>query len=240
MFLAIRSIRPAEMIHRPRVTGVDGSVRAGLRYVRRHGDIRVMLMVFAVGSLVAFRLEVVMPVLASRELHGGSQLFAVMTALRGVGALVVSLYLASRAGPPPMHFLRWMCAVMAVGLLGMSVPIGAVAIVALLPTGLGMLGTVVSTLSLTQLLASPEYRGRVVALWFVVMNGGIVFGALLTGTLVEHLGARETVLIGAAMMAFVWVALGRSTRVLQMRTDHLTASAASGNVGRSSREGDTE
>jgi len=232
MFVAIRSIRPGEMIHRPRATGGDSSVRAGLAYVRRHGDIRLMLMVLVAGSLMAFRLEVVLPVLARRGLHGGSGLYAAMTVVRGVGALVVSLHLASRVGPPPLKFLRRMCLVLALGSALAAVPNTGVALAALVPVGFGMLGTVVSTLSLTQLLASPEYRGRVVALWFVVMNGGVVVGALLTGSIVEHLGSRQSLLIGAAMMVVVWVLLGRAKRVLTIRTDHLTTNVNGGSVAR--------
>lgn len=239
MFVAIRSIRPAEMIRRPRATGGDSSVRAGFAYVRRHGDIRLMLMVLAAGSLMAFRLEVVLPVLARRGLHGGSRLYAAMTVVRGLGSLVVSLHLASRSGPPPLKFLRWMCLVLALGLAATSVPFTGVALVGLVPVGFGMLGTVVSTLSLTQLLASPEYRGRVVALWFVVMNGGVVLGALLTGTIVEHIGSRQALLIGSVMMLAVWALLGRAKRVLTMRTDHLTTGSAAGNVA-PRHEGDAE
>lgn len=218
MFIAIRSIRPEEMIHRPRAKGADSSVRAGLAYVRGHRDIRLLLMVLIAGSLMAFRMEVVLPVLASRRLHGGSRLFAFMTVMRGLGSLVVSLYLASRVGPPPLKFLRAMCLVLVGGLVMMSVPVTGVVLVGMLPAGFGLLGTVVSTLSLTQLLSTPEFRGRVVAVWFVVMNGGVVIGALLTGTVVEHIGSRDAVLIGAAMMLAVWVMLGRAERVLTVPT----------------------
>ncbi len=240
MLVAIRSIRPDEMVRRPRSKGADASVRAGLVYLRQRRDIRFLLVVLAAGSMLAYRLEVVLPVLASRDLHGGSALFAVMTASRGLGALGVSLYLASRIGPPPFQFMRRMGLVMAAGLGLMAVPFTPVVLVALVPVGLGMLGSVGSTLALTQLLASPEFRGRVVAVWFVVMNGGVVFGALFTGALVEHLGTRETVLIGAGTMLVLWAILGRSARVLEMRTDHLTAASATGNVSPSAREGDLE
>ena len=240
MLVAIRSIWPDEMVRRPRSKGADASVRAGLVYLRQRHDIRLLLVVLAVGSMIAYRLEVVLPVLASRDLHGGSGLFAVMTALRGLGALGVSLYLASRTGPPPLRFMRRMGLVLAAGFALMAVPFTPVVLVALVPVGVGLLGSVVSTLSLTQLLASPEFRGRVVAVWFVVMNGGVVFGSLFTGALVEHLGTRETVLIGAGTMLVLWAMLGRSARVLEMRTDHLTAASTTDNVSPFAREGDLE
>ena len=129
---------------------------------------------------------------------------------------------------------------MAAGLALMAVPFTPLVLVALVPVGLGMLGSVVSTLSLTQLLASPEFRGRVVAVWFVVMNGGVVLGALLTGALVEHIGTRQTVMIGAGTMLLLWALLGRSAHVLEMRTGHLTTGSATGSVSSSTYEGDLE
>jgi MFS family permease len=182
-------------------------VRAGLVYLRGRRDVLLLLVVLAAGSMMAFRLEVMLPVLASRELHGGSRLYAFMTAIRGAGALTVSLHLASRVGPPSLKFLRGCAATLACSLALMAVPNTVVVMIAVFPVGLGMLGSIVATLSMTQLMASPEYRGRVVAVWFVVMNGGVVFGALLTGAVIEHLGSRDALLMGAASMAVVWLLL---------------------------------
>ncbi|MDO8364480.1 MAG: MFS transporter [Actinomycetota bacterium] len=204
MFLAIRSIKPELLVRRVRVAGADASVRAGFAYLRGRADIKLLLVVLALSSMVALRLEVILPVLAKRDLGGGSALFSVMTAVRGVGALFAALYLAAHVGAPPTRLLRRACAVLAVSMAAMAVPNTAVVLVALFPAGLGLLAAIVSTLSLTQTLASPEFRGRVVAVWFVVMNGGIVFGALLTGAIVEQLGARTALLTGAALMAVVY------------------------------------
>jgi MFS family permease len=214
MFAAIRAIRPGQMIRRPRSQGAAASVRAGFGYLRSRHDIHVLLIVLGLGSLMAFRLEVLLPVLAKQDLHGTAGLFSAMTAIRGAGALLASLYLASHGGPLPARLMRQACLCLAISLALMAVPNTAVVLVALFPAGLGLMTVVICTLSSTQTLASPDFRGRVVAMWFVVMNGGVVLGSLLTGALIEVAGSRTALLSGAAsMLAVLAIVHRRSTSI---------------------------
>ena len=230
---AIAMIRPSTLIVRPRPVGVDTSVRAGFAHLRTRADIRLLLSTLAVGSLLAYRVDVLLPILA-RDLGGGSGLFAALTTVRGVGALFASLFLASRFGAPSFRLLRNASALMAVSLAAMAVPVPAVVLVAVFPAGIGFMGSIVSTLSLTQLLASPAFRGRLVAVWFVVLSGGVVFGSLLSGVLADAIGERVTMLIGAASLVFVtWLvrAAEPSTSVPStsvLATSELPANEASG------------
>jgi MFS family permease len=220
MFLAIRSLRTADMVKRPRPNSVDSSVRAGFAYLRQRPDMQLLLAVVALGSLVAFRLEVILPLLAKRELRGGSGLFSAMTALRGAGAFVASLYLASRTGAPRIWMMRAAALCLAGSLAAMTIPNRAVVLVALVPAGFGMLMVMVMTLSMTHVLADPEFRGRLVAVWFVVMNGGVVAGALFTGAIAQHLGSRMALATGSVVMVVVSLLLTRRAHLVvvdQMR-----------------------
>ncbi len=208
MFLAIAIIRPADMIKRPKASGADASVRAGLRHLRARPDIRLLLTALALASLIAYRTEVLLPLLA-KELGGGSGLFAALTVVRGLGALAASLFFASRFGTPSFRMLRNALVVMAIAMAAMAVPITTIALVAAFPVGIGLMGSMVSTLSLTQLLASAEYRGRIVAVWFVVLSGGVVVGSLLTGALADLLGAGVTTALGAVSLALIAALVAR-------------------------------
>jgi MFS family permease len=208
MYVAISSIRPSEMFHRPRNGAGDGSLRAGFAYMRSRRDIQTMLAVMVLSSLVAFRLEVLLPILA-KDLHGGSSLFSVMTMLRGAGALAASLWFASRTAAPRPSQLRVATAIMCGSLIVLTIPNRTVALIALVPAGLGLLSSMVITLSLTQVLASPEFRGRMVALWFVALNGGMVVGSLLTGAIADARGPQFTFGVGAASLAAIVVGLTR-------------------------------
>jgi predicted MFS family arabinose efflux permease len=167
--------------------------------------------VMVLSSLVAFRLEVLLPILA-RDLHGGSALFSVMTMLRGAGALIASLWFASRTVPPRSSQLRAASAIMCGSLALLTIPNKTVVLVALVPAGVGLLSSMVVTLSLTQVLASPEFRGRIVALWFVALNGGMVVGSLLTGALADARGPRFAFGVGALSLAAMVVGLTRRSQ----------------------------
>lgn len=203
MIVAISAIRPAEMIERPRAVGEHASVRAGVAYLRGHHDVQMMLIALALASVFAYRIEVLLPLLA-KDLGGDSGLFATLTVVRGFGALAAALFMASRFGSPSVTLFGRALALMAVSLCAMAVPVTWVAVVAAFPVGVGLMLSMVCTLSLTQLWAGAEYRGRVVAIWFVVLSAGIVVGSLVVGALADLIGPAETTaLAGVTLIGLV-------------------------------------
>lgn len=212
MFVAIAAIRTAEMIRRPKPVGVDSSVRAGFTYLRTRPDIELLLVVLGLSCLLAYRLEVLLPLLA-RRLGGGSGLFATLTVVRGCGALVASLYLASHFGKPSLRLLRNSLLLLAGSLELMAIPVRAIVIVAAFTAGIGMMTSVVSTLSLTQLLSNAEYRGRLIAAWFVVMAGGVVIGSVLSGALADLIGVQPTMALAGLSLVWLVTAVGGRLKV---------------------------
>ncbi len=203
MIVAISAIRPAEMIERPRAIGEHASVRAGVAYLRGHHDVQMMLIALALASVFAYRIEVLLPLLA-KDLGGDAGLFATMTVVRGFGALAAALFMASRFGSPSVTLFGRALALMAVSLCVMAVPVTWIAVVAAFPVGVGLMLSMVCTLSLTQLWAGAEYRGRVVAIWFVVLSAGIVVGSLVVGALADLIGPAETTaLAGVTLIGLV-------------------------------------
>jgi MFS family permease len=212
MAVAIASIRPSAMYPRERATGGDTSVRAGLANLRTRPDLRMLLIVLALLSMLAYRVDVLAPLLA-KELGGESGLFAGISVARGSGALVASVFLASRFGVASVRLLRNGLIVLGVSLCLMAIPMRAFAIAAAVPVGLGYMTTLVCTLSLTQLLADAEFRGRQVALWFVVLSGGVVFGSLLVGAVADLIGAGWMTAVAGSSIAVLVVHVSRHGQV---------------------------
>ncbi len=204
MFLAIRSIRASEIAprHSSDAAHAQAGVSAGLRRLRAQPDLVMLLAVVVLVAMFAGRLEVLTPLLAKKDLGGGSGLFSWMNIMRGVGALAASMWLAARSVSPSMRTIRSGAAVLAVSLAAMALPIGsntiraAVVLVALVPAGGALMLTIVATLSMTQLGIEPAFRGRVVAAWFVALNLGTVIGSPLTGWISEVAGTSTTLLVG--------------------------------------------
>jgi MFS family permease len=93
----------------------------------------------------------------------------------------------------------------------MAVPVTWIALVASFPVGIGMMLSLVCTLSLTQLWSDSEYRGRVVAIWFVFLGAGVVAGSVLAGALADLIGVPQTVaLAGVSLLVLVAVVMRRN------------------------------
>jgi MFS family permease len=76
----------------------------------------------------------------------------------------------------------------------------ALATVAIFFVGLIYLGTLSSFMSIAQLRAPSEIRGRVVSLLGVVLGSLYPLGAVLQGAAGHEIGLRETTLIAAGVM----------------------------------------
>ena len=86
-----------------------------------------------------------------------------------------------------------------------------------MPIGLATVTVMVTGNTLVQASTSPEMRGRVMALWGLVIMGVTPLVSPLVGWLGDHLGPQSTVLFGVVC---VGVALLIITVVI-MRTDQI-------------------
>jgi MFS family permease len=174
-----------------------GQLREGLRYVRRTPELAIpLLMMGAVGCLT-YEFQVSLPVMARTGLHVGATGFGFMTAALGVGAVLGGLLVATRGrtGLRPL--------VLAAGVFGVAV--GLAALAPSLPFALAALGfagaasiTFMATGNSTlQLAAQPSMRGRVMALWFVAFQGSTPVGGPIVGAVMEAMGARAGLGLGA-------------------------------------------
>jgi MFS family permease len=184
-----------------------GQLREGLRYVRSTPALAVpLLMMAAVGCLTS-EFQVSLPVMASRGLHAGPAGFGFMTAAMGIGAVLGGLLVAARGrtGARPL--------VAAALAFGVAVSLAAIApslafeLIALGLTGGASIAFMATGNSTLQLTAAPEMRGRVMSLWFVGFQGTTPVGGPLVGWLIDVLGARAGLWLGA-LTCFVAAAGG--------------------------------
>jgi hypothetical protein len=78
-------------------------VREGLAYARRSRDVLLVLTLTAVVSTIGFNFHVLVPVLASDTLHAGPDVFGVLSACFGAGALAGALLTAASPSPASHH-----------------------------------------------------------------------------------------------------------------------------------------
>lgn len=186
----------------------SGAVRAGLRYAWRTPELRIALILTGVVSTFGFNHQVLIPLLAAKTFHGGAGTYTLLYTALSVGSVVGALTVARRR-EIALPVLIWAVVAFAAanGLLAVS-PTLAVAAGASFAAGATALLFITASVTLLQQRCAPEMRGRVMALFAMVVVGGIPVGAPIVGAIAEFAGPRGAVAAGsvAALAAAACVA----------------------------------
>ena len=191
-------------------------IREGLAWVVRSPEIRLVLSIVTVVSTVGFNFHVILPLLASDTLNTGPEVFGILSACFGGGALVGALLSAG------LGRASWKALI--AGTAGFSLCLLALAPLATvwLCAGLLFLTGVFFTLwtsnanSLLQLRAPDHLRGRVVSLYLWAFAGLAPLGGLFAGWLCE-IGGTQLSFTVAGGTGLVMAALATRELNLQRR-----------------------
>jgi predicted MFS family arabinose efflux permease len=206
-FLAVlgRLIRPGELFpldrgdERP--TFVRGT-REAFAFLRRVPLAGVILAVVLFVTTLSFNFNVLLPVLAKRTLEEGPEVFGIVTAFFGAGALLGALASAAISRASPRLLLA---GVGAFGLAELALaPQTTLAAVAPLLFVAGLAFTVwTSNANASLQLAAPDrLRGRVMGLYYFAFNGAGPAGGMLAGWLAAAGGtALAFTVAGSAAVA---------------------------------------
>ncbi|HKD03859.1 MAG TPA: MFS transporter [Terriglobales bacterium] len=215
-------MRVAPRTYRAPVGSPVTHVVEAIRWVRKTGPIRALLLLLGLVSLVAMPYTVLMPVFADKVLHGGGQALAtflkardlgavrlgVLMGATGVGALLGALTLASRTGVRGLgRWVAYSCGGFGASLILFSASRNFwLSTLMLLPVGFCMMLQMSSSNTLIQAMVPDEMRGRVMAVYSMMFMGMAPFGALIGGALADRLGAPRTIAIGAlaAVAGAMW------------------------------------
>jgi MFS family permease len=197
---SLTRMRAAELVREPlRPRGDRERVRVsdGLRYVwRRHDLVLPILMVMVLGG-AGFNFNVTLPVLSKVEYGTGAASFGLLLTALAIGSLAGALAGSWRRSRPSAYLV--LGAAFAFGVFGALVgfaPWYWLALVLLVPTGFFAVFFGQAANHRVQLGADPEFRGRVMAIYVLVFMSTTPLGALMSGWLVERLGAPVAIWLG--------------------------------------------
>jgi MFS family permease len=175
-------------------------LREGFTYAFGFGPIRSILLLVALISLVGMPYSVLVPVFAKEVLHGGAHTFGFLMTASGCGALIGTVYLASRKSVVGLGKLIVFSAVMfAVGIAAFAVSSNIpFSLAALVVAGFGAMTLVASCNTILQTILEEDKRGRVMSFFTVAFMGMAPFGSFGAGAMSGIIGPSETLLIGAA------------------------------------------
>ncbi len=203
MIVALRGMDPARLSS-PRASRDDegGGVRAALRYVGGEPGLLIPLLMMAVVGLLSFNFHVLFPLLARFAYEGGATAYTALAVAMAIGSVGGALATGARGKVGERFLAASAAAFGAFALLAAAAPSLPLALAALVPLGAVSVSFAAGVNSTLQLGASPEMRGRVMALYSVVFLGSTPIGGPIVGWLSEAAGPRAgLVLAGVAALA---------------------------------------
>ncbi|HTR52176.1 MAG TPA: MFS transporter [Kofleriaceae bacterium] len=197
--LAMRDL-PAPVAGRPH-EALAVRIAEGFRFARGDARVRALFALLAVTAFAAIPYGTLFPVFAKDVFHGDARALGALTGAAGFGALLGAGALALRRGGAPLE--RWVgvaCLVLGAALVAFSLQRDLWwSLVALVPVGAATIIQVSATNTLVQTIAPDALRGRVMAIWAMILMGFNPLGGLLASTVASFVSPTLPLAIGGTV-----------------------------------------
>ena len=209
VLLALLAMRPQELYpvaHDDSHNSVLRGAREGLSYAWHNDAIRTVLLMMLVVATIGINFSVLLPVLSSHTLHAGPQVFGIISALFGAGALAGALSSASLGRASSRALMAgaagFAAAELALAPLRTTWAVG----IALVAVGFAFALYASQSNAALQRVVPDRLRARVLALYGYVFFGTAPLGGLLAGWLSQTGGTQLAFLIAGAsgVVAFLF------------------------------------
>jgi MFS family permease len=182
------------------LTSMLEQLKEGWAYVSGFPPIRTILLLFALVSLMGMPFMVLMPIFASKVLHGGPHTLGFLLGASGVGALISAVSLALRKTVRGLTtMIQISAALFGFGLISFGLSrIFLLSMFLMLIVGFGMMQGLAASNTVIQTLVPEDKRGRVMSYYTMAFVGMAPFGSLLAGGLAHKLGAPHAIMITGA------------------------------------------
>src|SRR5262245_16332300 len=181
------------------------SIVDGFRFVRHEPGLRITALAMIVNTALAAPFIALVPAMAENVLDEGKSGTSILVTAQGIGAVAMALSLGAlmeRWGP--RHVLVRMMAGLPPALALYALAPGLfTSALALLVVGALYLGALSTFTTIAQLRAPASIRGRVVAVYMVILGSLYPIGSIIQGKIADHSGLHANTSGGAAIMAAV-------------------------------------
>lgn len=194
--VALRRIRPREL-HRGGPPAGRTRVVDGLRYVRGRPDLMVPFALVAGVGLFGLNFQLTLPLLAKTVFHADASSFGLLTTVFAAGSLAAAFLTTARTTRPSARLVSVSALVFGVleAAVGRAPAYPAVAVLLFLTGGASVWFAQAANHRI-QLGSDPRYRGRVLALYTLILQGSTPVGALLVGRIAAQWGTRAAFVAG--------------------------------------------
>ena len=187
--------RPPDRSHEP----LKAQLIGGLGYAFRSGPIRIIIMLVGVTSLLGLSYVTLLPVFAADVLRAGATGLGALNTGVGIGSVAGSSIVAATSRSRRKGLVLSVGSLLfPIGVIGFALSRSLVlSVAALALVGLGFVTQNSICNTLVQTLVPDDLRGRVMAVYMLMIYGAMPFGSLLTGSLAEAFGPTAAVLLTA-------------------------------------------
>jgi MFS family permease len=205
--LGLALMRSAEFHAQERAPRSPGQAIDGLRYVRARRDLMVIFVVVSVVSTFGLNFQLTSAMMARVEFGRGPQDYGILGSILAIGSLTGAV-MAARRKAPSARLVVLSAAGFAVASAVMAViPSYWTYALSGIPVGFMALTMLTSANATVQTTTAPHMRGRVMALYMMVLMGANPLGSPAVGWVGEHLGPRYAIGAGSVASLVVVVAV---------------------------------
>jgi MFS family permease len=185
-FLAvILSLMSLHLKHLPaaRTQNMFGELKQGLAYVKEERSIRALMVLGAATAFFGIPMLTLLPVFARDVFGSGVEGYSVLLSFSGAGAVAGAMVVAWLGRFPRMGWTTLLvqaCFGVLIALMAWSRSL-FLTYVLLFASGVTLMIVVSCLMSLVQLIAPNELRGRVMSIYLVAFRGGMPVGSLASG-----------------------------------------------------------
>jgi MFS family permease len=199
VIVSLRRMRDAELFSPELVAREPRAIRAGVRYVRQRPLLMFVFTVAFFAGTFGMNFQITSVLMATRVFDKGAGEYGILGSAMAIGSLAGAL-LAARRGRP--RTLLLVVAACAFGLIEVGtglMPSYWTFAISLPFLGIAALTMLNSLQATVQLAVEPGMRGRVMALYMMILMGGTPAGAPVIGWVGSTFGARWTLIGGGAI-----------------------------------------
>ncbi|WP_207345602.1 MFS transporter [Arthrobacter sp. E3] len=192
-------MRTNELFPAVKVPRSKGQIREGLVYIRQRPDLMmIMVLVFLVGTF-GMNFQITNALMATTVFHLGPGEYGLLGSVMAIGTLAAALMAARRKNMRMMYIVGGALAFGVTVSIAAFMPTYTLYALALVPVGVASLTFMNACNTTVQLNTDAAMRGRVLAVYMVVLQGGTPIGAPLVGWIATEFGARWSLGMGAVV-----------------------------------------
>lgn len=205
---ALAVMRESELFSLPApAADADGSIRAGIRYLRSRADILSVLVIITAAGTFGLNFQMFMALMAKQEFQKTADAFGLLGSVMAVGSVAGALAVARRNEAPTARRVHLLALAFSTATVvsGLA-PSYEIYLVTLPMCGFTALAMLATANAFVQSTTPGEYRGRVMGVYMLLFIGGTPLGSVVVGWLAEAVNPRASIIVGGGIVALVAIA----------------------------------